>query len=896
MNSTWLNAISSNTLVLTPNSRLARFLLRQYQTVQTHSSCPTPKILPINRWLENCYQDWLFITEQPLNLLSVNQALFIWETIIRRDEKNIFQPNQIAQSCMQAYEFLQQANLSLVQVSVFGNVDVATFVSWALEFEQHCQAHQLICKAQLAQLVISALLKQQLIAPENIYLVSFDDLSPVIIDLLDTLKNNGSKIAKQELHVTAQTQQQIALQDCNEEISVMAHWAKNLHQQNPQASITCIIPKLNNLRPQLLQTFQSLFSDETIVNISGGYSLAQAPIIKAALQFLQLNPYTIDCQHYTSLLTSPFIKHYETECDARALFDSELRNVNEPEISWQFLLDKANQHNDLSNFTKQLEQYRQLRKVIPKKQTLLEWTEYFLTLLNHLGWPGDQTLSSEEHQQVQRWYELLQELANLNLEQTKISYQTAISILSSYTQRILFQKETIDGPIQVLGLLEAAGLTSDYLWIMGLDSETWPAAANPSPFLPRELQRQYNMPHSSPERELLFAQQLMQRFVHSAQHIIYSWHRHDAERELAASPLLKDIPPHPNLPPLAQGKEQESALRDSSGNFLPCATARGRAGVRVQELLHDTKAPPFQPDEKPKGGSGIFKDQAACPFRAFAHYRLKATAPTTPEIGLDPLERGSLLHSCLDLVWSELKTHAQLCQLVNDDLQKIINDSIVQAFKKLFPYSRKLQPIFKNLEIQRLQQLITKWLEFEKQRAPFHVIAHEQWRRVQIGPLNINLQIDRIDELADGQHLLLDYKTGKTNPAEWFGTRPRAPQLPLYAITEKNITALTFAQVRIDELCFKGVSEQELDIAGIKVPADFSKKYEAPETWSALLQEWHTTLEKLANDYYNGIAAVDPLYANTCDDCDLHTLCRIAERQSVFAESYDAMNDSKGEP
>lgn len=66
-------------------------------------------------------------------------------------------------------------------------------------------------------------------------------------------------------------------------------------------------------------------------------------------------------------------------------------------------------------------------------------------------------------------------------------------------------------------------------------------------------------------------------------------------------------------------------------------------------------------------------------------------------------------------------------------------------------------------------------------------------------------------------------------------------------------------------MCFKGVSEQALDIAGIRVPADFSKKYEAPETWLALLQEWHTTLEKLANDYYRGIADVAPLYANTCD-------------------------------
>jgi ATP-dependent helicase/nuclease subunit B len=880
MNSTWLNEISSDTLVLTPNSRLARFLLRQYQNIQTASNCPTPKILPINRWLGQCYQDWLFTTEEPLNLLTANQELFIWEVIIRRDDRSIFQPAQTAQSCIQAYEFLQQANLSLVQVSAFGNIDVATFVSWAIQFEEHCQQHQLICKAKLAQLINDAFLKKQLSMPTNIYLVSFDDFSPTIVSLLETLKNNGSKITLQALQVAAQSEQQIISLDIDDEISTMAQWVKKIHEQHPNATITCIVPKLNNLRPQLLQTFQSLFV-EGIYNISGGYSLVQAPIIKTALQVLQLNPYAVDYQHYTILLTSPFIEHYLTEYNARALFDSELRDINEPQLSWQFLLSKASKNNTLTNFSKQLEQYLQLRKEAPKKQTLLQWGEYFLTLLTAIGWPGEQTLSSEEHQQIQRWYELLHELANLNLEQDKISYQTAISIVSNYTQKVLFQKETIDGPIQVLGLLEAAGLTSNYLWIMGLDSETWPEAASPNPFLPRELQRQHNMPHSSPERELLFSQRLMQRFAQSAQQVYYSWHRHDAERELSPSPLLKDILPHPNLPPCeyTQGKEQESPLRDSSGNSLPYATAWGRARVGAQEWLIDNQAPTFQPNEKPKGGSGIFKDQAACPFRAFAHYRLKATVPITPEIGLDPLERGSLLHKCLDLVWSELKTHEYLCQVNCEILQQIIMTSITASFNALFPYSRKLKPVFKKLELQRLQQLISKWLDFEKKRTPFHVIAHEQWRRVQIGPLNINLQIDRIDELANGQRLLLDYKTGKTNPAEWFGTRPRAPQLPLYAITEQDIAALAFAQVRIDEMCFKGVSEHELNINGIKMPIDFSKRYEAPETWSELLQDWHATLEKLANDYYQGIADVDPLYANTCDDCDLHTLCRIAERQ-----------------
>lgn len=859
-----------NALTLTPNSRLARFLLRQYQNIQSNISYSTPQILSIGHWLERCYQDWLLVTSQPLNLLSPNQALFIWEGIIRHDEKNIFQPAQMAQTAIQAYEYLQLSNLAVNDVATFGNIDVATFINWAIKFENYCTEKNLICQAALPSLITTAFSKKQLTTPTNICLASFDDQSPQLLQLLETLKTNGCTITAQDLQVTVQTQRQIALSDTHNEIMSMARWVKKIHGQDPQASITCIIPKLSHLRPQLVKTFQTLFSTENTINISGGYSLAQAPIIKAALQFLRLNIYALTVQDYTALLTSPFIKGYPLELNARALLDSELRDCNEPEISWQFLLNQGARH--CEQCTSQFQTYLELRKNLPKQQTMMQWNETFLNLLTAIGWPGDQSLSSEEYQQVQRWYELLQELANLNLETVKISYQKAVNILANYTQRVLFQKETFDGPIQILGLLEAAGLTSDYLWIMGLDSETWPASAAPNPFLPRELQRQYNMPHSSPERELHFSQQLMQRFSHSAKHIIYSWHRHDAERELVGSPLLKDIP-------IITDNDLQLPFYNSLAEEI--------FAQRTIEVFIDNKAPVIQPDEKASGGSGIFKDQAACPFRAFAHYRLKATAPNVPEIGLDALERGSLLHSCLDLSWSELKTHATLCQTDKNTLQKIINNSIEVSFKKVFPYSRqfssKLQPMFKRLEIERLEQLILNWLEFEKQRAPFTVVAHEQWRRVQVGKLSINLQIDRIDELADGQRLLLDYKTGKTNPSEWFGNRPRAPQLPLYAITEKNINALAFAQVRIDDMCFKGVSESELQMSGIKIPAEFAKRYEAPDTWQVLLMEWHHALEKLADDYYQGIATVDPLYANTCDDCDLHMFCRIAERTN-----YDA--------
>jgi len=43
----------------------------------------------------------------------------------------------------------------------------------------------------------------------------------------------------------------------------------------------------------------------------------------------------------------------------------------------------------------------------------------------------------------------------------------------------------------------------------------------------------------------------------------------------------------------------------------------------------------------------MVKDQAACPFRAFAAHRLGAEGLQFPHTGLDALERGTLVHRVL---------------------------------------------------------------------------------------------------------------------------------------------------------------------------------------------------------------------------------------------------------
>ena len=51
-----------------------------------------------------------------------------------------------------------------------------------------------------------------------------------------------------------------------------------------------------------------------------------------------------------------------------------------------------------------------------------------------------------------------------------------------------------DAPIQVLGVLESAGLEFDALWVSGLTDDVWPMHARPNPFIPPALQRRRGFP------------------------------------------------------------------------------------------------------------------------------------------------------------------------------------------------------------------------------------------------------------------------------------------------------------------------------------------------------------------------------------------------------------------
>lgn len=481
------------------------------------------------------------------------------------------------------------------------------------------------------------------------------------------------------------------------------------------------------------------------------------------------------------------------------------------------------------------------------------WASDARIFLTQRGWPGERPLNSIEYQLVKRWNSLLEEMGHYDFVLPSAKSHEFIALLEKLAANIPFQPENKNAPIQILGVLEAAGQTFDYLWIMGMHSEAWPAPAEPNPFLPLNYQRQHNMPHASAQRQLNYAAHVTTRFKQSANMVIFSYPLQEKEKQFAVSELISDLPLENNL----------SITNIRCEQFFGKVTLDKVEDNRVQALgVLENRA-----------STHTLVLQATCPFKAFAEIRLKALPLEEEKIWFEPSEGGIIVHAILETFWKQVRSHANLCALSTFECEIIIENLIeLELAHRIRPNTPLL---YIAAEKTRLRTILLDFIALEKNRPAFTVEAIESKVKVTIGPLDFSLRIDRIDRDSMGNMIVIDYKTGQFNVFQIWGERPLAPQLPLYFLAMENQpTALLAAKLHPKDCHYEGVSDIPTGILGIETLSD-QKDATIPVDWQALGEYWHNNLAKVAWDYKEGNATVDPIKRNVCDYCEQKPLCRI---------------------
>lgn len=799
-------------LHITPNRRLARFLQEREDG----------RFLAWNDWLDEIWKTEyeLIVGDQPLQSLSDWQSALLWQRII--DELHVdplLNKVQAVAQARAAWSLSIQWQVDPLQWKG-EKTETDAFIHWLEAYQNHCEKHHWVDRAILPVVLYRYWKNNPRKIPQQVNFRGFDELTPLQLSIIDYWKSEGASVEIEAASVQIQPYQYLSFEDRDAQLRAAAEFAQEALDNKPELPIGIVIPAIQDDWANIYDTFTEILGRDQPFNISAGQPLGQTPVIYAAIECLRI-------QSVSYLLRTPYLAGGLSEQSERAICDQRLSTLESESLpnhfirgypdlpaEFRFIFDKA---------LAQIQQYQSVQ-CLPS-----EWIEKIFALLTLWGWPGDRKLNSVAYQAVTHFYRLITDLASLDLVLGQTGFSDLINILIQRLNQTMFQAESQDKPIQVLGFLEAAGMQFSHLWVMDMGSDTWPAKPSPNPFIPMSVQIQLNIPHASFARELQFAQTMTQRMLTASQNIVMSFASHQEEGGLGnlPTPLLSESPVIANPVGVKQSSDPHPGLlRESPRNDdgLPLKTTHL------------------------KGGSRIFKDQADCPFRAYARHRLSAIKPEKSTMGLSDKTRGTLVHEVLEKVWTTLKTREALFNLGSDELDNLLREKIKHAIQKIEPPLTKAEA---DLETRRLIPILKDWFRQELDRPPFKILALEKDQQVNIEGLSLKLRIDRIDQIGD-KICIIDYKTGEVNPRDWEPPRMDEPQLPLYAcILQPEPQALAFAQIRKNDLDW--VYSEDLDMQG-----------------------WREAFKELADEFKSGYAAVLPKKGSaTCAHCDLQSFCRV---------------------
>lgn len=916
---------SATPLYLCATTRLAQ-TLRAQPPVAVAAVWRTAQALTINQWLQQLSEEALLtgLADLPPALDPYAERL-LWEQVVADGLSQaagaaapLFDLPGMAASAVEAQKLTRlwpvlQAALNSESLAEEGQL----FCSWQSEFVRRCRAQGWIDAAGWQRAVLDLLATGNLSLPAAVILVGFDRLTPLETDLLAILAAQGVRVEQRAfpaphadleqgeagsstVHPSAQpkTGHLYRAADAAAECAAAVAWAAERLAAFRKAGQACrigiVAPHLADVRERLEALLDDALHPQALhpaaaeqprcYNFSLGRPLAAQPVVATALDLLALAGLRgkVEQGRFARLLLATAWAGDVSEADARACLEAALRRELGYFTNWSAvlrLLERQGVVLPLPVTSAALHALATAGEHWPRRQSPAAWAAAFAEVLGAVGWPGERPLSSHEFQARRVFSEVLAALSRLDEVLGPIDRATALRRLGELCRQRVFQPETRGQPvIQVLGVLESAGLQFDALWIMGMNDDQWPPAPRPNPLLPAAALRAAGAAHASAEVELDFAQRVQTRLLQAAPEVVLSWAQADGNRIRRPSPLLDLswplLPRVPVVVPLADQSAQQAGL--------------------ACEQLADALAPPVASGERVAGGSSLLRAQAICPAWAFYQYRLQATALEEAVEGLDPAARGTLVHAALEAFWRTTST-AQALRAQTPVARKT---AVVAACESaLTTYETQqhqaLPPRFRLLEAARLQRLLLHWLALEAERADdFSVLACEQVAEIEVEGIQVKMVVDRIDAVSGGQ-LIVDYKTGAAiDVKNWASARITEPQLPLYAaLVADDVVAVAFAKVLPDKPAFTGVAASSGVLPGVPGLGDGKQRIfpaaDFPD-WSRVLEHWRLRLRAIACEIRAGEAGVVIADEKLLQYCEVKPLLRLPEWRRWSAAQHGA--------
>ncbi|MEQ8660334.1 MAG: PD-(D/E)XK nuclease family protein, partial [Gammaproteobacteria bacterium] len=635
-----------------------------------------------------------------------------------------------------------------------------------------------------------------------------------------------------------------AFADREQELYSALEWARDQSRAAPAARVVVALDDLRGAGALAARCARDVFGSDDGCYLEAPPPLGSDPLLAGALRVLGIAP-LMRWDHLSEVLRDATLCGADEERAARARLDAELRALERYELPLALVCELLAREGRCPRLARLLEEVLVADAAQPSRQRLVDWLAHFDALLARAGWPGTDD-ADERARAREAWTTLCDRLYRLD---AVLGPQTRAAALARL-RRLLGETPRRQPParhnVYLVAPTTAVALAPTHLWLAGCESRLLLGGARLSPLLPLEAQRAAGVPGADPARDLWRARLVVEALAAQGTAHQASYAAGDDEARATPSPLV---------PALA------GVTLTAPARYLP---RRWRMARVATEALHDSRGP-VPDDGTARGGVAVLAAYNACPFRAYARHRLAARELEEPRPGMGARIKGVTVHRCLAALFEEFADHAALLA-ASDDARRAAVERAVQRGLVAATQETALEREVYFVERRRLVTLLMRWLELEAARAPYTVVAREAPLELDFAGLTLRVRLDRLDRLADGSAVVVDYKTGRCAAGDWQTPRMNEPQLPFYAVAAPldGVRAVAFAQV--DRARPQWLQRPSPDSA------------DAQASWDALAAEWSADLATSVAGILAGDARPAPKRGLvTCRNCEQALVCRLVE-------------------
>lgn len=732
--------------------------------------------------------------------------------------------------------------------------------------------------------LLAALREGRVDLPERILVACLDTPAPVEEVWLNEVSRRTQLVhlkVRGDLH---NVQEAVSLPDDHHEMDWVAAKLVELARGEgaPLHGLAVSAMDMETYAPQLRRVLAEVLGppespEGWAYNFSQGLSLAEVPLFQAGLLPLQFLIHRERRQDLVSLLLSPYYGKLHVHGQPPAHWDQVFR-AHGCDQGWERLRKTVVRSLLEEEETAVLARLDRVWNSLKMSAAPTgEWCRQLRAAWRELGFPKG--LDEAGPEAWARFTRLLAEVETA-LGPEVIGGDEFLEWIKVGARRII-----LAGPgqqnagIQVLGLLEMRGLDFDRVFCLGMNSGSLPAPPRPLPLLSAAEKRQvlggtYQSQHQ-------FAAELFANLLGTAPHLTFTRPKMVEQEERVSTPLYQG----------EWSQAEMAVLSTPHPAWLRSPAVLAAFKAPDLPILPALAEPPLSLTLPGQISLSQISTALDCPCRFLLEHLLKIKELPEIEAGLDPRERGQLLHKVLARFASEF----------NNVLEQEMVWDHARARKLLEEAARQvLTPLSFDLNWQAEAErwlgkagLLWEWLRLERERfeagwrwqgteVAFQDLCSQDW------PFSLAGRIDRLDYHPESADLLLwDYKTGEIPKKQEVLKDLEEPQLAcyLYAVQKGRVPVQTEpAQLRAGFIGLKSPRPQHLKHEDFKA---------TPETWQAAAAAFAERVAALGRRLAAGDFRPDPNPApegkdqGACRYCRFDLICGFIPETASTDEEED---------